>query len=108
MTDGDDNEGESVVEKIRRKAEQKKRARERKQSDRGIWFGLGMYGLVGWAVSVPILLGLSIGIWLDGVTNSDFSWTLALLGAGVAAGCFNAWYWISHESDRDDSNSSNE
>jgi ATP synthase protein I len=108
MTDSDGNDRETIVEKIRRKAEKKKRARERKQSDRGIWFGLGMYGLVGWSVSVPILLGLSIGIWLDRVTNGDFSWTLALLGAGVAAGCFNAWYWISHESEKDESDSSTE
>ena len=26
-----------------------------------------------------------------------FSWTLALLLAGVTLGCFNAWYWVSGE-----------
>ena len=31
----------------------------------GVWFGLGMMGLIGWSVVVPTLLGASLGLWLD-------------------------------------------
>ena len=61
-----------------------------------------MFGLVGWAVALPAIAGVGLGAWLDlNLRNQDFNWTLALLLAGVAVGCVNAWYWISRES-RDD------
>jgi predicted F0F1-ATPase subunit len=31
----------------------------------GVWFGLGMMGLIGWSVAVPTLLGAALGLWLD-------------------------------------------
>ena len=34
-------------------------------SHAGVWFGLGMMGLIGWSVVVPTLLGAALGIWLD-------------------------------------------
>jgi ATP synthase protein I len=37
----------------------------------GVWFGLGMFGLIGWSV--------------------------ALLVAGLVIGCANAWHWMSQE-----------
>jgi ATP synthase protein I len=43
------------------------------------------------------LLGALLGIWLDKHFPGDRSWTLALLVAGLAIGCFNAWYWVSKE-----------
>ena len=33
-------------------------------STQGVWFGLGMMGLIGWSVIVPTLLGAALGIWL--------------------------------------------
>lgn len=80
------------------------RARERHSS---VWFGLGTFGLVGWSVAVPTLVGLAVGLWLDGRTETRFSWTLTLLVAGLIAGCVLAWYWVSREresieKDRDD------
>ena len=44
-------EPERISDKIGGKAERKIRAR--RQEDKGVWFGLGMFGLVGWAVAVP-------------------------------------------------------
>jgi predicted F0F1-ATPase subunit len=35
------------------------------QPTQGVWFGLGMMGLIGWSVVVPTLLGAALGIWLD-------------------------------------------
>ena len=63
----------------------------------GIWFGLGMMGIIGLSVTIPTLLGAALGLWLDGHYPSDRSWTLILLVAGITLGCFNAWHWVSQE-----------
>ena len=62
-----------------------------------VWSGLGMMGLVGWSVAMPTLLGAALGLWLDGRYSGGHSWTLALLAAGLALGCFNAWHWVAKE-----------
>ncbi|MFP3942747.1 MAG: AtpZ/AtpI family protein [Alphaproteobacteria bacterium] len=84
---------------IGRSAERKLKARSTRE--RGVWFGLGMFGLVGWAVAIPTLIGVALGLWLDARFESERSWTLALLLAGIALGCLNAWYWVSRESRHD-------
>lgn len=86
---------ERVADKIGSKAERKMRAR--RQEDRGVWFGLGMFGLVGWAVAVPTLLGILLGVWLDDRFPGKPSWTLTLLFVGVILGCVNAWFWVRRE-----------
>ncbi len=63
----------------------------------GVWFGLGMMGLIGWSVTIPTLLGAALGIWLDKRHSGPHPWTLALLVAGLAIGCFNAWHWVAKE-----------
>lgn len=85
----------SLANHIGDKAEHRRRARSR--PDRGLWFGLGMFGLVGWSVVVPMLLGIALGIWLDKLWPGRISWALTLLFLGVIVGCRNAWYWIERE-----------
>jgi ATP synthase protein I len=63
----------------------------------GVWFGLGMMGLIGWSVAVPTLLGAALGLWLDKHHPGKHSWTLALLVAGLMIGCLNAWRWVVQE-----------
>jgi ATP synthase protein I len=63
----------------------------------GVWFGLGMMGLVGWSIVVPTFLGTMLGIWLDKHHVGEHQWTLALLMAGLVIGCFNAWHWVEKE-----------
>jgi ATP synthase protein I len=63
----------------------------------GVWFGLGMMGLIGWSVVVPTLAGAALGLWLDKHYAGSHSWTLALLVAGLTIGCFNAWHWVASE-----------
>jgi ATP synthase protein I len=41
----------------------------------GVWFGLGMTGLIGWSVVVPTLLGTAFGVWLDSKYPGVHSWT---------------------------------
>jgi ATP synthase protein I len=77
------------------KAERKLKAR--RNSGQGVWFGLGMMGLIGWSVVVPTLLGAGLGLWLDNRHSGTHSWTLALLMAGLTLGCLNAWQWVAKE-----------
>lgn len=63
----------------------------------GVWFGLGMMGLVGWSVVVPTLLGAALGIWLDHRYPGSHSWTLMFLVLGLFIGCLNAWHWVTRE-----------
>ncbi|MDZ7691077.1 MAG: AtpZ/AtpI family protein [Balneolaceae bacterium] len=97
MTHEIKQERESFSAKVGDKSE--RRAKARMEKKRGIWFGLGMFGLVGWSVSIPALLLLALGIWIDSTWNPQYSWTLMLLVLGVALGCWNAWYWIKKESE---------
>jgi ATP synthase protein I len=85
-----------VPTEVGQKEQRKMRARREKKKD--IWYGLGMFGLVGWSVSIPTLLFLALGIWIDTRHHGPYSWTLMLLVAGIAVGCLNAWYWVSKES----------
>jgi ATP synthase protein I len=80
------------------KVKERRKLRARSEKDRGVWFGLGMFGLVGWSVAVPTLMGVALGAWVDRTWESTASWTLTGLLVGVAVGCLNAWYWIKRES----------
>ncbi len=75
-------------------AKEVRKMEARRDGNRSIWFGLGMFGIVGWSVAVPTLVGAAIGVWIDSRYPSRFSWTLMLLFAGVLFGSINAWYWI--------------
>ena len=100
MTDTEGKRREPLEETVGDKARRKLEAR--REGDRGVWFGLGMFGLVGWSVTVPTLLGVGIGMFLDARLTGGpgtVSWTLTGLVVGIAVGCANAWYWVRRESD---------
>ncbi|MCD6526972.1 MAG: AtpZ/AtpI family protein [Desulfuromonas sp.] len=80
---------------VNSKARRKQKAQQQPQS--AMWSHFGLFGLVGWSVSVPTLIAIAGGVWLDRHTTSTHSWTLTLLPVGVLLGCFNAWRWISFE-----------
>jgi ATP synthase protein I len=65
--------------------------------EQGVWFGLGMIGLIGWSVVVPTLVGAALGIWLDEHHAGRHAWTLALMFGGLSLGCLNAWRWVEQE-----------
>ena len=68
-----------------------------RNSNSGVWFGLGMVGLIGWSVVVPTLGGAAMGIWLDSHHAGTHSWTLTFLILGLALGCLNAWHWVARQ-----------
>lgn len=88
---------------VQRKAQRRLRARREQQ--RTIWFSLGLFGIVGWSVAIPTLIGVALGVWLDARLESRVSWTLTLLFVGLAIGCANAWYWVRQEMRDDDDRS---
>lgn len=96
---GADHRQKDLGEEVSRRAERKLRAR--RENRRTAWFGLGMFGLVGWSVAIPTLIGIAVGLWLDARWPGGPSWTLTFLLIGVALGCLNAWYWITQESRRE-------
>ena len=74
-----------------------RKLKARRKSTHGVWFGMGMMGLIGWSVVVPTLLGAALGIWLDNRYSGSYSWTLMLLLIGLIIGCLNAWHWVLKE-----------
>jgi ATP synthase protein I len=89
------NEEDTFAGGVGAKATRKQRAL--RAGDQGVWFGLGMSGLIGWSVAIPTLLGAILGVWLDDRHPQKFSWTLTLLFAGLVLGCFNAWHWVAQQ-----------
>ena len=78
-------------------AQAARKLKARRHAPVGVWFGLGMMGLIGWSVAVPTLLGAGLGLWLDARHEGGHSWTLAALLAGLIIGCANAWHWVARE-----------
>ena len=81
---------DELSEQVAKKEQRKMKAR--REQGRSIWYGLGMFGLVGWSIAVPTL------IWIDRTWQHKFSCTLMCLFVGVVIGCSIAWYWVKRES----------
>ncbi|MCF6158246.1 MAG: ATPase F0F1 [wastewater metagenome] len=92
-------EGEHL-EEFKKKIQVKeiRKVKGRQEKKRGILYGLGMFGMVGWSVAIPTVILAAIGLWIDRTWPGRFSWTLMLLTFGLAIGCLNAWYWVRRES----------
>ena len=101
-----DNRRKEFSEEVGKREIRKLKAKKGKEES--VWYGLGMFGLVGWAVSVPTLIGLALGLWIDAKWHGPISWTLIGLFSGIILGCLNAWYWVSKERSRIEKDKSNE
>ena len=71
-----------------------------KEGRRSPWFGLGMFGLIGWSIALPTIAGVLLGGWLDANWPSRVSWKLTFLFLGVATGFSVALYWMRKEFSR--------
>lgn len=81
-------------------AKENRKVRARTEAHRSVWFGFGMFGIVGWSVAIPAVVFIAIGVWIDKTWPSPYSWTLMMLFIGIVVGCLNAWHWISRERDK--------
>lgn len=70
---------------------------EAQRNKSSVWSGLGLFGMVGWSIAVPTILGIALGYWLDKKLENSFSWTLSLLIGGLLLGCIIAWNWVEKE-----------
>lgn len=94
MNEEKPHKNNSFKEIVGNKAKRRIQAQGKQKS---VWAGLGLFGMIGWSIAVPTLLGAALGVWLDNNYKEDFSWTLSLLVAGLMLGCGIAWKWIQKE-----------
>ncbi|MCK5244350.1 MAG: AtpZ/AtpI family protein [Desulfobacteria bacterium] len=62
-----------------------------KESEPNFWSGIAKLGIIGWLVILPTMLGAFSGRFLDRRFDKGIFWTLTLIMAGLAIGCYNAW-----------------
>ena len=86
---------ESFFKTIEKRSNQKIKAQRNKGPN--LLRGLGLFGMVGWSVVVPTLLGIACGVWIDKNYKSSYSWTLMLLIGGLILGSMIAWHWVEKE-----------
>ncbi len=87
--------GSSFSQQIGEQETQKLNAQN--EPNDGVWYGLGMFGMIGWSVTVPALLGTALGVWLDSHYPEPFSWTITGLFSGLFVGGLTAWMWVANE-----------
>ena len=99
MRDFEAPRSERVEKELERQIEAKeaRKLKARRESRRSVWFGLGMFGMLGWSVAIPTLLGIAFGCWLDRLFPSRISWCLTFLFVGVVVGLSIAWNWVKQE-----------
>jgi ATP synthase protein I len=105
MKNGNENDQHDFSQQVA--AKEKRKLRSIRQNKRSSWSGLGLFGIVGWTIVVPTLLGAALGIWLDKKYTQSFSWTASLLFVGLVTGCIIAWHWIDKENKEINKNQNN-
>jgi ATP synthase protein I len=90
-----DPKQDEFTDEIGKKEEKMIKAGQRKNMGTFTW--LGMMGIVGWSVAIPLLFGIFLGKWIDAHIQGRYSFTLMFMFAGLLAGCWNAWYWVQKE-----------
>lgn len=95
MDSDNKKQGSQLSEQIGKK--EKRKLKALRNNKRSIWFGLGMMGVIGWSVAVPLFLGAALGVWFDKIYPESFSWVLTFLIVGLLTGCVIAWLWVDKE-----------
>jgi len=78
----------------------KKEARKlkaRRSKELNAWWGFSLFGLVGWSVVVPALIGVFLGGMLEHHYTGSHSWTVALLLTGICVGSVLALFLLARE-----------
>ena len=91
---------ERMLHDVEQKQQRKMKARKSRPT---VWFGLGLMGMIGWSVALPLVLGALLGHYLDrSLAQEQISWTLLGVLLGAVAGCWHAWYWIERNREKED------
>lgn len=69
-------------------------SRGQREGDPSVARRLAQIGVLGWIVVVPMLIGVFVGRWLDGMFRSGLFCTAPLLMLGLALGCWSGWKWM--------------
>jgi len=85
---------ERMVREVGAKQERMLRARTGKGR---LWSPIAIFGVVGWSVTMPTLIGVAAGVWIDRRWPGRISWTLTLLFAGLIIGCVSAWMRVKED-----------
>lgn len=56
--------------------------------------GFSYFGIIGWSIALPSVLGAFLGQFLNQVAPQRFSWVVALILGGLVIGVFLAWSYI--------------
>lgn len=78
----------------------KKEARKlkaRRQKEVNAWWGFGLFGLVGWSVIVPVLIGIFVGGLLEHYFTGSHAWTLTFMLVGIYVGSVLALFLLARE-----------
>jgi ATP synthase protein I len=92
MNNHANNHRKRFVEMVNKKEKQRIKGRSVKEYSTFAW--IGMLGIVGWLVTIPMLLGIALGAWIDRTYPGRYSFTVMFLVAGLAVGCVAAWNWV--------------
>jgi len=93
-------QSEDAVKRVQKKAELMEKSRRR-----GAYSplqGFSAFGVIGWSIAVPTVLGAIAGKWLNSAAPQAFSWVLALMLGGLVIGIVVAWEWIAKNQDKND------
>lgn len=94
MATSENRSTDDFPKEVRDRERRKLRSLRRKKT---VWFGLGMFGMVGWSIALPSVVGVFAGLWIDTAWPGRYSWTLMLFIVGLGLGCYNVWYWLQKE-----------
>ncbi len=78
----------SSRKKLFRRAARMSDARRRRRS---LWGGLAVVGSIGWMIALPTVGGAFLGRYLDERFDTNLSFTLGLLVAGLTIGFYSVW-----------------
>ena len=85
----DDHNGEGLHEAISR--ERERQDRWQREGERSLGRNLAMIGSLGWLIVTPMLIGIFVGRWIDGMARTGITFTAALLLVGLVIGARLAW-----------------
>lgn len=89
-------EGDDALEKT---VERTARRTEigRKEGERSIGQNLALIGSLGWLITLPMVMGIFAGRWLDEKSGGGIFWTGACIIAGASLGAWFAWKRMKRE-----------